>query len=46
MRWSPGILVSLIGLKMLRRREGCWQQRLDTFIPNGLNKRFVGIPIL
>ena len=25
----------------LRRRESYWQHRLDTFIPNGLNERFV-----
>ena len=30
----------------LRRRQSYWQHRLDTFIPNGLNERFVGIPIL
>ena len=30
----------------LRRRESYWQHRLDTFIPNGLNERFVGIPML
>ena len=30
----------------LRRREGYWQNRLDTCIPNGLNEHFVGIPML
>ena len=30
----------------LRRRESYWQHGLDTFIPNGLNKRFVDIPML
>ena len=30
----------------LRRRGSCWQHRLDTFIPNRLNERFVGIPML
>ena len=30
----------------LRRRESYWQHSLDTFIPNGLNERFVGIPLL
>ena len=29
----------------LRRRESCWQNRLDTFIPNGLDERFVRIPM-
>ena len=30
----------------LRQRESYWQHRLDTFIPNGLNECFVGIPML
>ena len=30
----------------LRRRESYWQHRLDTFIPNGLNERFISIPML
>ena len=30
----------------LRLRGSCWQHRLDTFIPNRLNERFVGIPML
>ena len=30
----------------LRHRESYWQYILDAFIPNGLNERFVGIPIL
>ena len=30
----------------LRRGGSCWQHRLDTFIPNKLNERFVGIPML
>ena len=30
----------------LRRRESYWQHRLDTFIPDGLNERFVSIPML
>ena len=29
----------------LRRRESYWQHKPGMFIPNGLNKRFVGIPI-
>ena len=29
-----------------RRREGYWQPSYDTFIPNGLNERFVYIPML
>ena len=30
----------------LRRKESYWQNRLDMFIPNGLNEHFVGIPML
>ena len=30
----------------LRRRQSYWQHSLDTFIPNGLNERFIGIPML
>ena len=30
----------------LRGRESYRQHRLDTFIPNGLNERFAGIPML
>ena len=30
----------------LRRGESYWQHSLDTFIPNGMNEHFVGIPIL
>ena len=37
--WAENVLV-------LRRRESYWQHRLDTCIPNGLNERFDGIPML
>ena len=30
----------------LRRRESYRQHSFDTFVPNGLNERFVGIPII
>ena len=30
----------------IMRRESYWQHRLDMFIPNGLNQRFVAMPIL
>ena len=30
----------------LRCGESYWQHSLDTFIPNGMNEHFVGIPIL
>ena len=30
----------------LRLRESYWQHRLDTFISNGLNERFVDTPML
>ena len=30
----------------LRRKESYWQNRLDMFIPNGLNEHFVDIPML
>ena len=30
----------------LKRKESYWQHMFSTFIPNGLNERFVGIPTL
>ena len=33
-------------LDLRRRQQSYWQYRLDTFIPNVLNERFVGIPML
>ena len=30
----------------LRRRESCWQHRLNMFISNGLKERFFCIPML
>ena len=44
--WKITIIDRAENVLELRRRESYWQHRLDTFIPNGLNERFVGIPIL
>ena len=44
--WKITIIDRAANVLELRRGESYWQHRLDTFIPNGLNERFVGIPIL
>ena len=44
--WKITIIDRAENVLELRRRESHWQQRLDMFIPNGLNEHFVGIPIL
>ena len=44
--WKITIIDRAQNLLQLRRRESHWQHRLDTFISNGLNERFVGIPML
>ena len=44
--WKITIIDRAENVLELRRRESYWQHRLYTFIPNGLNERFVGIPML
>ena len=44
--WKITIIDRVENVLELRRRENYWQHRLDTFIPNRLNERFVGIPML
>ena len=44
--WKITIIDRAENVLELRRRESYWQHRLDTFIPNGPNELFVGIPIL
>ena len=44
--WKITIIDRAENVLGLRRRESYWQHSLNTFIPNGLNEHFVGIPIL
>ena len=44
--WEITIVDRAENVSELRRRESFLQHRLDTFIPNGLNERFVGVPML
>ena len=44
--WKISIIDSAENVFELRCRESYWQHRLDTFVPNGLNERFIGIPML
>ena len=44
--WKITIIDRAENVLRLRRRERYWQHRLDAFITDGLNERFVGIPIL
>ena len=44
--WKTTIIDRAENVLELRCSESYWQHRLETFIPNGLNERFVGIPIL
>ena len=44
--WKITIIDRAENVLELRRRESYWQHRLNTFIPNGLNERFVGISVL
>ena len=44
--WKITIIDRAENVLPLRRRESYWQHRLDMFIPNGLNERFVDIPML
>ena len=43
--WKITIIERTENVLELRCRESYWQHRLDTFIPNRLNERFVGIPM-
>ena len=44
--WKITVIDRAENVLELRRRDRYWQHSLDTFIPNGLNKSFVGIPML
>ena len=44
--WKISIIDSAENVFELRCRESYWQHRLDRFVPNGLNERFIGIPML
>ena len=44
--WKIAIIDRAENVSELRRRESHWQHSLDKFIPNGLNERFVDIPML
>ena len=44
--WKIAIIDSAENVFELSCRENYWQHRLDTFVPNGLNERFIGIPML
>ena len=44
--WKVTIIDRAENVLELRRRESYWQHKLDTFITNGLNERFVDIPVL
>ena len=43
--WKITIIDRAENVSELRRRESYWQHRLDKFISNWLNERFVGIPM-
>ena len=44
--WKITIFNRAENVLELGRRESYWQHRLDTFIANGLDERFVDIPML
>ena len=44
--WKIAIIDRAENVSELRRRESHWQHSLDKFISNGLNERFVDIPML
>ena len=44
--WKITIVDRAENVLELRSRESYWRHRLDTFIPNGLNERVVGIPVI
>ena len=44
--WKITIIDGVKIVLELRGRESYRQHRLDTFISNGLNERFAGIPML
>ena len=44
--WKINIIDRAETFLELRLRESYWQHRLDTFISNGLNERFVDTPML
>ena len=43
--WKITIIDRAENVSELRRRESYWQHRLDKFISNWLNERFVSIPM-
>ena len=42
--WSLKIIDQAADEPSLRRKEAFWQNKLNTFVPNGLNEREVSIP--
>ena len=44
--WKSTIADRAKNVLELRRRDNYWEHKLDTFVSNGLNERFVGIPVL
>ena len=44
--WKITVIDRAENVLELRRRESYLKHGLDTFVLNGLNQRFVGIPIL